>query len=428
MSLKKIFTVLVILTSSLLSFADDGAILATIPTLTNYNFPYSNPEIASLTTVIMQSTFDSDHKVAHRMDVTNIPGRDNTFLFEGRGQFRFNFFAQNKAAPLVFIIADLGGSFVSGYMIYEAELLYKSGYNVIAISSPFFWNFVISSGTTALPGVTDEDAQDLYSAMHLALNEVKQHHNHTITKIGAMGLGLGALELAHLSVIDQKEKKLNIERYVFINPIVNLVHSVTQIEKHVAIALDIGMNRVDQLKAKAFNFVFDNMDKNTNDPGYFLNLQKKFPLKENEYQFLFGANLRMTLGDTIFASQMVKDLGVLKSSISEHNWDARHTEVNNFNFLDYFQKFLLPNFKKYNFFTIQKHVNLDSVEPSIKENPNMFLMHNLDDPLVSANQVTTLVGVFGPERSKIYPRGGHLGNLWFSQNQKDLLQILSVLK
>lgn len=188
------------------------------------------------------------------------------------------------------------------------------------------------------------------------------------------------------------------------------------------------MNRVGELKTKAFNLVVDNTDKNTNDPDYFLDLQKKFPLKDNEYQFLFGANLRMTLGDTIFASQMVKNIGVLKSSISKYSWDARHAEVNAFSFLDYFQKFLLPNFKKYNFFTIQKHVNLDSVEPSIKENPNMFLMHNMDDPLVSANQMTTLMNVFGPERAKIYPRGGHLGNLWYSQNQKDLLNILSVLK
>lgn len=228
---------------SLFSFADNAPVAAaSVPAsalVSTYNYPYTNPEIASLTTVIMHSTLPKDHPAADRLEVANIPGRNNTFLFEGRGQLRFNFFAQNKAAPLVFIIADLGGSHVSGYMVYEAELLYKHGYNVIAISSPFFWNFVLSSGTTTLPGVTDEDAQDLYVAMNLALGEVKRHHSHTITKIGALGLGLGALELAHVSVIDQIEKKLNIERYVFINPIVNLVHSVAQIEKHVAIALDI---------------------------------------------------------------------------------------------------------------------------------------------------------------------------------------------
>ena len=157
MSLKTFLSVLIILTSSFTSFADDGTtrtttlpttpptVVVTPPaivapatvtpatatsamaTVSNYNYPYTNPEIASLTTVIMQSTLGKGHSAAQRLEVANIHGRNNTFLFEGRGQFRFNFFAQNKPAPLVFIIADLGGSFVSGYMIYEAELLYKNG-------------------------------------------------------------------------------------------------------------------------------------------------------------------------------------------------------------------------------------------------------------------------------------------------------------
>ena len=208
----------------------------------------------------------------------------------------------------------------------------------------------------------------------------------------------------------------------------NLVSTVTQIEKHAAIALEIGMSRVSELKSKAFNFVVDNMDRNTNDSDYFLNLQSRFPLSNQEYQFLVGGNLRSGLGDTIFASQQVHDLGILKSSISKYHWDERHTEVNAFGYLEYFQKFILPQFKKYNFFTMQKHINMDSVEPGMHDNPNMYLMHNTDDPLISAAQLVTLQGVFGPERSKIYPLGGHLGNLWYSQNQKDLLKIMADLK
>ena len=102
--------------------------------------------------------------------------------------------------------------------------------------------------------------------------------------------------------------------------------------------------------------------------------------------------------------------------------------MNAYGYLDYFQKLILPQFKKYNFFTMQKHINMDSVEPGLHDNPNMFLMHNTDDPLVSAAQLATLQTVFGPDRSHIYPTGGHLGNLWYSQNQKDLLKIFADLK
>lgn len=393
-----------------------------------YNYPYKNPDVATLSTAIMKSTFDSRHPVQKFMETPSISGRNQTPLFEGRGNFRFSFFPQSHAAPLIFMIADLGGSHVSGYMIYEAELLYKNGFNVISIASPFFWNFVISSSQTTLPGITDEDARDLYQVMQKALSEVKKCHPYKITQIGMIGLGFGGLEAAHVSAIDQTEKKLNIQRYLLINPIVNLVSAVTQIEKRAAIALEIGMDRVEVLKSEAFNFVVDNFGRNTNDADYFLNLENRFPLSDKEYQFLVGGNLRASLGDTIFASQQVYDLGILKSPLSKFHWDERHKEVNAYGYLDYFQKLILPQFKKYNFFTMQKHINMDSVEPGLHDNPNMFLMHNTDDPLVSAAQLATLQTVFGPDRSYIYPTGGHLGNLWYSQNQKDLLKIFADLK
>ncbi len=393
-----------------------------------YDYPYTNADIATLSTAIMKSTFDRGHSVQKLMEVASLPGRNETFLFEGRGNFRFGFFAQKQAAPLIFIIADLGGSHASGYMTYEAELLYKDGFNVITVASPFFWNFVISSSQTTLPGITDEDARDLYEAMQKALVQVKKSHTAEITKIGLIGLGLGGLEAAHLSSIERIEKKLDIQRYLLVNPIVNLIFSVTQIEKHAAIALEIGMERVTQIKSKAFGFVVDNFDRNSNDADYFLNLQNRFPLSDKEYKFLVGGNLRSGLGDTIFASQQVLDLGVLKSPISKNNWNERHAEVNAFGYLGYFEKLILPQFKKYNFFTMQKHINMDSVEPDMQLNSNMFLMHNADDPLVSAAQLETLQTVFGPGRAIIYPLGGHLGNLWYSQNQNDLLRIFADLK
>ena len=140
-----------------------------------YKYPYTNPDVATLSTAIMKSTYDSRHAVQQLMEVPSISGRNQTSLFAGRGNFRFGFFPQNHDAPLVFIIADIGGSHVSGYMTYEAELLYKNGFNVITIASPFFWNFVISSSQTTLPGMTDEDARDLYEVMQKTLVQVKKN-------------------------------------------------------------------------------------------------------------------------------------------------------------------------------------------------------------------------------------------------------------
>lgn len=397
-----------------------------------YNYPYKNADVATLTSVIMKSKHSDPFSKMKVLEVEAIPGRNKTFLFEGRGNYRFGFYPQKKNAPLVFLIADIGGSVVSGYMMYEADLLQEHGYNVITISSSFFWNSIISASQTGLPGVTDEDAADMYHAMQLALAKVKSVHKHGIGKIGVIGLGLGGLSAAHISAIEGREKKLNVERYLLINPIVNMLHAITEIETRASIAFEIGMRRVEAIKAQAFNFAIDIMDErfDVDSPTYFADLDKKFVLSMKETTFLTGGILRMSIGDVIFASQMIKDAGVLKSRLDRYHWNDRHKEIESFGFKGYLEKLVIPHFsKKYPKLTdLLKHVNFNYVRKEVLENKNVFLMHNADDFLVDADQLEYLQGIFGPARSKIYPLGGHLGNLWFKQNQTDMLNVMSVLK
>jgi hypothetical protein len=53
-------------------------------------------------------------------------------------------------------------------------------------------------------------------------------------------------------------------------------------------------------------------------------------------------------------------------------------------------------------------------------------MHNRDDFLVSSADLDYLEGLLG-DRAKIYPYGGHMGNLWYSQNRKDIVSIFKPL-
>ena len=409
-----------------------AAVLATVSARAaeTYDYPYKNADVASLTAFIMKAQAkDPTYKT---MEVSSIAGRDKTFLVEGRGNFKFHFYPQNKSAPLIFVIADIGGSSVSGYMLYESELLQQNGYNVITISSPFFWNFIISSSQTGLPGITDEDARDMYRSMQLALEKVKVEHKQEITKIGVLGLGLGGLDAAHISVLDKREKKLNISRYLLINPVVNLLESITEFEHRAALSKAMNPSRVQQIKEKAFNFAYEALTSksNINDPEYFLNLDKKFVLAENEYKFLSGGLLHMGIGDTIFASQLVNDRGVLKSRLDRWHWDSRHDEVDAMGFDGYLSQLIVPEFsKKYpKLIDIAKHANFNIVRQDIIENENVFLMHNADDFLVTADQLDYLKNIFGQARTRIYPAGGHLGNLWFAPNKADVLNVFSVLK
>lgn len=400
-----------------------------------YNYPYKNADVASLTLSIMKSKYQGKGLLPKHIQSLSVPvidGRNNTYLVEGRGDFRFYFYGQKKDAPLIFIIADLNGNMSSGYMSYEAELFYENGFNVVTISSAFFWNFVVSSSRTALPGVTDEDAQDMYLAMQKALEKVKSIHKSKITRIAAMGMGLGGLELAHISAIENKERKLGIERYLLVNPVVNILHMITQIETRVALALELGMPKVNYIKDRAFNFVVDTMSsqQDVTKPDFFLNLDKKFVLSEKEYTFLSGAVFRMSIGDTIMAGQLVHDRGVLKSKLSRWKRQDRIDEISELGFVGYMKKILVPEFsKKYpKLLDLLRHANFNFVRADVMNNQNIFLMHNADDFLVDADQIDYLKTLVAPERTKIYPLGGHLGNLWFEQNKNDRLKVFEDMK
>ena len=65
-----------------------------------YDYPYKNADIATLTSVIMKSKQADPFSRMKLMEVEAIPGRNKTFLFEGRGNYRFGFYPQKKSGPV----------------------------------------------------------------------------------------------------------------------------------------------------------------------------------------------------------------------------------------------------------------------------------------------------------------------------------------
>jgi hypothetical protein len=51
-------------------------------------------------------------------------------------------------------------------------------------------------------------------------------------------------------------------------------------------------------------------------------------------------------------------------------------------------------------------------------------MHNTDDFLVSPAQLAFLRQTFG-SRFTLYPRGGHVGNIWYPDNREAILATFS---
>jgi hypothetical protein len=168
-----------------------------------------------------------------------------------------------------------------------------------------------------------------------------------------------------------------------------------------------------------------------NDPDYFANWNKRFSLTDEQIKYLIGYELQSAIGDVIYVIELVHDLNILRTPISYWRRSLRMREAHSYNLMDYMEIFLIPWLKQKTgepagINALSTRTSLKSIEHTLVKNKNIFLMHNQDDFLVSGEDLDYLDRIFG-NRAKIYPYGGHMGNLWYWQNKKDIVSIFKRL-
>jgi hypothetical protein len=93
-------------------------------------------------------------------------------------------------------------------------------------------------------------------------------------------------------------------------------------------------------------------------------------------------------------------------------------------FINYFDEYLYPYFqKKWPGLTREAFIDLmglKSIEGYLKSSPKFGVMTNNNDFILSLAEIDYLRRLFG-ERTKVYPRGGHLGNLEYRDNMADFI-------
>jgi hypothetical protein len=93
-------------------------------------------------------------------------------------------------------------------------------------------------------------------------------------------------------------------------------------------------------------------------------------------------------------------------------------------FIDYFDELLFPFYKaKYPELTQQLAIQIDSmrhIEDYLRTSPKIGMMGNADDLILTPEDLSFLRDVFG-SRAKIYPHGGHCGNMSYTENVEYML-------
>lgn len=96
-------------------------------------------------------------------------------------------------------------------------------------------------------------------------------------------------------------------------------------------------------------------------------------------------------------------------------------------FLDYFNEYFVPYFKsrqpKLTREELVEALSIKSIESYLASSAKIGVITNEDDFILAPGELDYLRRVFGP-RLKVYPSGGHLGNLEYRDNMAFLIDRL----
>src|SRR5690606_25310143 len=155
-------------------------LLACAPTLAAdlsaeaYGFPLENPFEATIagTPPDLRPELPADDEI--RQDDHSLllrPEREHRLPANSWAatQLRYRLARQDGPAPLIFIIAGTGAHYAAANMELLEKVFYQGGFHVVQLSSPTSYDFMAAASRSATPGLSSEDADDLYRVMQAIL-------------------------------------------------------------------------------------------------------------------------------------------------------------------------------------------------------------------------------------------------------------------
>lgn len=344
--------------------------------------------------------------------------------------FKYRLARQKQAAPLIFIIAGTGARYDATSMEFLKKLFYGAGFHVVQLSSPTSYDFMVSASVHATPGYSPLDAAELYAIMQRIR---QQHDDLPVNSWHLTGYSLGALQAAFISELDTRQHAIGLQRTLLINPPVNLLTSVSNLDKMARVEIDdvpAGETFYQSLLDRLARFFERKGRFDLNEAMLFEFQQSKEGLNDEQLALLIASVFRLAATDINFVSDLLNRRGLFSSPDQRISDSTSLTP--NFklalmcDFNCYLREQLLPFWQaRYQPGgtpeQLVRATSLYAVEQHLRNNPDIAVMHNANDIILGEGDLEYLHDVFG-QRLTLYPVGGHLGNMAFYTNTADILE------
>ncbi|WP_336164584.1 serine/threonine protein kinase [Fusobacterium polymorphum] len=400
----------------------------------SYNFPIDDPYSATIigsATMMTPGVSENIPLKVYEIQIKDKKEIPDVFWYASK--FKFSFSKQkNKKAPLIFVLAGTGSDYSAIRVKFMQRIFHDAGYHTIAISSQMSQQFMISASTNAIPGMLIRDNEDIYKAMKLAYNKIKDQVD--VTDFYIMGYSLGGANAAVLSYIDEKEKAFNFKRVFMVNPPVELYDSAVKLDKYLddytggkSAGIERLLNTTLARVKGGLTSEYANIGADT-----IYEIVKGDILSEAEKKAYIGLAFRLTSTDLNFISDFITKSHIYTKNPEKvdkfTNMKEYFKAVNFATFEDYVNKIGFPYYKKYNKdFTIEdlkREASLRVIEDYLRTSPKIAAVTNTDELILNEKDIDYLKDIF-KDRLIIYPKGGHCGNMFYKENVDVMVKFIN---
>ena len=412
------------ITILLLSTINCSIFATTLGPIDIFGYPDQNPAVDTLRNAFNYFA-DQNYSFCRQQFFIKDNFYSDGFVFSipihpGKEEMKYKLWLQLKPAPLVTINPGMGSLYLEQTLMVLANAFYNAGYSVLAISNAFNWEFMQSAASTPTPGYTIKDTQDTYYALYKITSHLKKKYGDLIQENIMVGYSMGGIYTLFMSILDEKYNLINYDRFVAINPPLDLLYGLKTLDSYFRIIDSWPRTKLESEAKKAFA-LFNQLVKGK------INIDKKIPLTSEEAQYVIGLSFHNTLVNMLqsIAERNVDD-GIFLNKFRWNNRKRLYRELNNYSYYKYIRLFVLPYYSKvfntdFTMDDLNEWASLKNYEKPLSENKKIRILHNVNDFLLTEDDKVWFSNTFG-NRLIYFSHGGHIGNMFFPEVQKFLLE------
>lgn len=337
-------------------------------------------------------------------------------------RLKYTSWIQPRRAPIVYLVPGLGSHRLADTVLALAELVWRRGYSVVSVSSPYHPEFMESAATAAMPGYTPVDVGDLHRALTRMDAALEERFPGRLADRAVMGYSMGGFQAALMAAAPPEPGRRRFDRCVAIDTPVRLTHGMAQLDAFYNAPLAwVAAERTDRIENTFLKIA-------ASAQGGF-KPQSPVPFDGVESRFLIGLNFRFILRDIIHSSQRRHPQGVLQQPFRPLRRSALHEEILRYSYAAYLREFVTPYYAARGIDltapeTLERAGDLKLQGSALRSHPHLRVVVNANDFLLGPGDLEWLRSTLGPGQLTVFEDGGHLGNLGDPGVQAALIRAL----